>query len=108
MLGLKRLPLPQNCCPSVTKDLAGAGQHAGEGIGVASSSAPDRSRRPNTTSISSGADGGFELDATPVSPPTSEVGTMSEAGMDPPAGTSSIAATPPDAGAAAAGPPTGA
>jgi hypothetical protein len=31
VLGLKRLPLPQNCCPSVTKDLVDAGQHAGEG-----------------------------------------------------------------------------
>jgi hypothetical protein len=31
VLGLKRLPLPQNCCPSVTKDLVGEGQHAGEG-----------------------------------------------------------------------------
>jgi hypothetical protein len=31
VLGLKRLLLSQNCCPSVTKDLVGAGQHAGEG-----------------------------------------------------------------------------
>jgi hypothetical protein len=31
VLGLKRLPLLQNCYPSVTKDLVGAGQHAGEG-----------------------------------------------------------------------------
>jgi hypothetical protein len=80
----------------------------GRGIGAASSSAPDRSRRPNTTSISSGAGGGLELDAPPVSPPTSGVGAMSEAGADPSAGISSVAATPPDAGAAAAGPPAGA
>jgi hypothetical protein len=31
VLSLKRLPLPQDCCPSVTKDLVGAGQHTGEG-----------------------------------------------------------------------------
>jgi hypothetical protein len=31
VLSLKRLPLPQNCCLSVTKDLVGTGQHAGEG-----------------------------------------------------------------------------
>jgi hypothetical protein len=31
VLSLKRLPLPQDCCPSVTKDLEGMGQHAGEG-----------------------------------------------------------------------------
>jgi hypothetical protein len=43
----------------------------GRGTGAASCSAPDRSRRPNTTSISSGADGGLELDAPPVSPPVS-------------------------------------
>jgi hypothetical protein len=80
----------------------------GQGIGVASSSAPDQSRRPNTTSISSGAGTGLELDAPPVSPPTSGVGAMSEAGVDPPTGASSITATPPDAGAAATEPPAGA
>jgi hypothetical protein len=80
----------------------------GRGIGAASSSAPDWSRRPNTTSISSSAGGGLELDAPPVSPPTSGVGTMSETGADPPARTSSVAAMPPDVGAAAAGPPAGA
>ena len=31
VLSLKCLPLLQDCCPSVTKDLVGAGQHAGEG-----------------------------------------------------------------------------
>jgi hypothetical protein len=31
VLSLKRLPLPQDCCPSVTKDLVGTGQHAREG-----------------------------------------------------------------------------
>jgi hypothetical protein len=80
----------------------------GRGIGAGSSSAPDRSHRPNTTSISSGVGGGLELDAPPVSPPVSGVGAMSEVGTDPPAGTSSVTVTPPDAGAAAAGPPTGA
>jgi hypothetical protein len=72
----------------------------GRGTGAASCSAPDRSHRPNTTSISSGAGGGLELDAPPASPPVSGVGT------DPPAGTSSATVMPPDAGAAAAGPPT--
>jgi hypothetical protein len=80
----------------------------GRGISAASSSAPDRSRHPNTTSISSGAGGGLELDAPLVSPPTSGVGAMSEADTDPPTGTSSVAATPPDAGAAAARPSAGA
>ena len=47
----------------------------GRGIGAASSSATDRSRRPNTTSISSGAGGGLELDAPPASPPVSGGGT---------------------------------
>jgi hypothetical protein len=31
VLSLKRLPVPQNCCPSVAKDLVGAGHHTGEG-----------------------------------------------------------------------------
>jgi hypothetical protein len=31
VLSLKRLPLPQNCCPSVTKDLVDMRQHTGEG-----------------------------------------------------------------------------
>jgi hypothetical protein len=75
----------------------------GRGTGVASCSAPDKSRRPNTTSISSGAGRGLELDAPPVSSPVLGVGA------DPPAGTSSTAtATPPDTGAAAAGSPAGA
>jgi hypothetical protein len=75
----------------------------GRGIGVASSLAPDRSHRPNTTSISSGAGRGLELDTPPVSPPTSGVGAMSKAGADPLAGTSSVAAMPPYAGVAATG-----
>jgi hypothetical protein len=41
----------------------------------------------------------MELDAPPVSPPVLGVGE------DPPAGTFSVAATPPDAGATAAGSP---
>jgi hypothetical protein len=44
----------------------------------------------------------MELDVPPASPPVSGVGT------DPPAGTSSATAMPPDAGAAAAGSLTGA
>jgi hypothetical protein len=74
----------------------------GRGTGVASCSAPDRSRYPNTTSISSGAGGGLELGMPPASPPVSGVGT------DPPARTSSAAATPLDASVAAAGSPAGA
>jgi hypothetical protein len=31
VLSLNRLPLPQDCCLSFTKDLVGTGQHAGEG-----------------------------------------------------------------------------
>jgi hypothetical protein len=31
VLSLKHLPLPQDCCPSVTNDLVGMGQHAREG-----------------------------------------------------------------------------
>jgi hypothetical protein len=31
VLSLKRLPLPQDCYLSVTEDLVGMGQHAGEG-----------------------------------------------------------------------------
>jgi hypothetical protein len=31
VLSLKRLPLSQNCCPSVAKDLVGVGLHTGEG-----------------------------------------------------------------------------
>jgi hypothetical protein len=71
------------------------------GISAASGSAPDRSCRPKITSISSGADGGTELDVPPRSPP------VMGAGAGPPVGTSSAAAAPPDAGAAAAGPPVG-
>jgi hypothetical protein len=61
----------------------------GRGIGADSCSALDRSRRSNTTSISSGAGRGLELDTPPASPPVFGGGT------DPPAGTSSAAATPP-------------
>jgi hypothetical protein len=74
----------------------------GRGTGVASCSAPDRSCRPNTTSISSEAGGGLELDAPPVSPPVSGVGA------NPPVGTSSATTTPPNTGAAAVGSPAGA
>jgi hypothetical protein len=74
----------------------------GRGTGTASRSAPDRSRRQNTTSISSGAGGGMELDAPPVSPPVLGVGA------DPPAGTFTASTTPPDAGATTTGSPAGA
>jgi hypothetical protein len=69
----------------------------GRGTGAASCSAPDRSHRPNTTSISSGAGGELELDAPHVSPPVSGVGA------DPHSRTSSTTAMPPDVGTAAAG-----
>jgi hypothetical protein len=71
----------------------------GRETSAASSSAPNRSRRPDITSISFGAGGGLERDAPPVSPPVLGVGA------DHLAGTSSIIATSPDAGAAVAGPP---
>jgi hypothetical protein len=45
----------------------GARQHHERGIGAASGSAPDRSRRLKITSVSSGVGGGLELDASPVS-----------------------------------------
>jgi hypothetical protein len=99
VLSFKRLSLPQDCCLSFTKDLVGMRQHAGRGTGAASCSTPDRSRRLNTTSISSGASEGLELDAPPVSPPVSRVDA------NPLAGTSSTTVMPPDA---AAGPPVGA
>jgi hypothetical protein len=74
----------------------------GRGTGAVSRSAPDQSRRPNTTSISFGASGGVELDAPPVSPPVLGVGA------DPPAGTFSAAVMLPDAGATTAVSPVGA
>jgi hypothetical protein len=74
----------------------------GRGTGATSCSTLDWSHRPNTTSISSGAGRGLELEAPPTSP------SASGGGKDPPTGASSAAATPPDAGAAAAGPPAGA
>jgi hypothetical protein len=64
----------------------------GRGTGIASCSAPDRSRCPNTTSISSRAGGGLELNVPPVSPLVSGVGA------NPPIGTSSATTTPPNAG----------
>jgi hypothetical protein len=73
----------------------------GRGTGAASCSALDRSRRPNTTSISSGAGRWLELDVPPASPPVSGGGGS-------PSWDLLRAATPPDAGAAAAGSPAGA
>jgi hypothetical protein len=102
VLSFKCLPLPQDCCLSFAENLVGAGQHEGRGTGTASRSAPDRSRRLNTTSISSGAGEGMELDAPPVSPPVLGVGA------DPPAGTFSAAATLAETGATTAGSPAGA
>jgi hypothetical protein len=52
----------------------------GRGIGAASFSAPDRSRCPNTTSISSEAGEGLELDAPPASPPVSGGGADPQLG----------------------------
>jgi hypothetical protein len=104
VLGLKRLPLPQDHRLSLMKSLMGTRQHPREGAGAAFGSAPDWSRRPKTTSVSSGAGGRLELDTPPVSPLASGVGAMSEACADPPAGTTSVAVTPPDADVATAGP----
>jgi hypothetical protein len=97
VLSLKRLPLPQDCCPSVTKDLVGTGQHARE----------EDWRR-------------FLLSTRPESPPKNHlhllqsrrgvgagrascVTPVSRVGVDPLAGTSSTAETSPDACTAAAG-----
>jgi hypothetical protein len=102
VLSLKRLPLPQDCCLSVTEDLVGTEHQAGEWdwrrflLGARPKPPPKhhlhilRRRR------------GLELDAPPVSPPVSVVGA------DLPAGTSSATATPPNVGAAAMGSPAGA
>jgi hypothetical protein len=56
----------------------------GRGTGAASCSAPDRSRHPNTTSISSRAGVGMELDAPPMSPPVLGVGVDPQLGPSPP------------------------
>jgi hypothetical protein len=45
----------------------GTRQHPGRGLGAASGSAPDQSRRPKITSVSSGVGGGTKLDAPPAS-----------------------------------------
>jgi hypothetical protein len=103
VLSLKRLPLPQDCCPSVTKNLVGAGPHAGEGdwrsffLGAQPESSPEHHLHFLRYRW------GSELNAPPVSPLVSRAGAMSEVGTDPPAGTSSVTVTPPDAGVAAAG-----
>jgi hypothetical protein len=107
-LGLKCLPLRKIAAPVSLRTWWVRDSMRGRGMGTASSSAPDRSLHPNTTSTSSSAGGGLELDAPSVSPPTSGVGVVSEAGVDPPARASSVTATPPEADAAAAGPPAGA
>jgi hypothetical protein len=76
VLGLKRLPLPQDRRFSLMKSLMGTRQHPGEGTGDASGSAPDRSRRPKTTSVSSKVASGMELDAPPASPSMAGVGAV--------------------------------
>jgi hypothetical protein len=83
VLGLKCLPLPQDRRLSLMKSLMGTRQHPGRGTGAASSSVPDRSHRPKTTSDSSRVGGGMELDAPPTSPSMAGVGVV---------GTSSAAA----------------
>jgi hypothetical protein len=102
VLSLKRLPLPQDCCLSVTEDLVGTGQHVGEWdwrrflLGARPEPPPKhhlhllRRRRGVGTGRASGV--------------TPSVGV----GTDPLVGTSSATATPPDAGAAAAASPAGA
>jgi hypothetical protein len=101
VLRFQRLPFSPDGCLGFIEDLVGARQHPGKGVGAAFGSAPNRSRRPKITSISSRAGGGTELDAPPRSP------SVSGAGVGPLAGTSFAAAAPPDAGAATAGPPVG-
>jgi hypothetical protein len=76
VLGLERLPLPQDRRLSLMKSLMGTRQHPGRGTGAASGSAPDRSRRPKTTSVSSRVGGGMELDAPPASPSMAGVGAV--------------------------------
>jgi hypothetical protein len=68
VFGLERLPLPQDRRLSLLEGLMGARQHLGRGIGAASGSALEQSRRPKITSISSGVGGGMELDAPPCRP----------------------------------------
>jgi hypothetical protein len=55
----------------------------GSRTGAASCLAPDRRRRPNTTSISSGAGGGLELDVPPALPPASGGGADPQLGPPP-------------------------
>jgi hypothetical protein len=125
VLGLKRLPLPQDRSLSPMKSLMGTRQHPREGNCAAFGSAPDRSRRPKITSVSSRVGDGMELDAPPASPSMAGVGTVGTSSADADGvldgiavveatvadgagGTTSAAATPLDVGAAAAGPPAGA
>jgi hypothetical protein len=102
VLSFKCFPLPQDCCLSFTKNLVGAGQHAGEddwhrfSLGTRPES-PPKYHLHLLWSMR-----GMELDAPLVSPPVLGVGA------DPPARTFSAAATPPNAGATAAGSPAGA
>jgi hypothetical protein len=56
----------------------------GSGTGAASCSTPDRRHHPNTTSISSGAGGGLELDAPHASPQCLEGAWISQLGPPPP------------------------
>jgi hypothetical protein len=58
VLSLKRLPLPQNFYPSVTKDLVGTGHHSREGDWRRFLLGARLEPRPNTTSISSSVGGG--------------------------------------------------
>jgi hypothetical protein len=82
VLGLKRLPLPQDRRLSLMKSLMGTRQHPGRGTGAASGSASDQSRRPKTTSVSFRVGGRMELDVPLASPSmagVAAVGTSSAA-----------------------------
>jgi hypothetical protein len=76
VFGLERLPLPQDHRLSLMESLKGARPHPGRGTGAASSSAPDQSRRPKTTSVSSGVGGGMEQDVPPASTSMAGVGAV--------------------------------
>jgi hypothetical protein len=125
VFGLQRLPLPQDRCLSLVKSLIGTRQHPRRGIGAASGSAPDQSRHPKITSVSSRVGVGMELDAPPASTSMAGAGAVgaSSAAADGvldgitvveavvavgAVGTPSAVVAPLDVGAAAAGPPPGA
>jgi hypothetical protein len=76
VLRFQRLTFPPDNCLGFIEGLVGTRQHPGKGIGATSGSAPDRSRHPKTTSVSSRVGGGMELDVPPVSPSMVGVGAV--------------------------------